>query len=64
MLEDVPSPIDLRLMSDAREWEATATAMRPWRAELWTDEPTEGKEQRASLKSMFPRDPGRLATSR
>jgi len=31
MISDVPSPIDLRLMSDASEWEATATEKRPWR---------------------------------
>src|SRR3984957_17273214 len=30
---DVPSPIDLRVMSDASEWEATAMEKRPWRAE-------------------------------
>ena len=32
---DVPSPIDLRLMSDASEWEATAMEKRPWRAECF-----------------------------
>ena len=35
MLEDVPSPIDLRVMSDAREWEAAAMAKRPWRTEFF-----------------------------
>lgn len=35
MIEDVPSPIDLRLMADAREWEATATLKRPWRREFF-----------------------------
>lgn len=35
MYKDVPSPIDLRLMSDAREWESTATVKRPWRAEFF-----------------------------
>ena len=35
MLNDVPSPIDLRLMSDAREWEETAMAKRPWRSEFF-----------------------------
>ena len=35
MFEDVPSPIDLRLMSDAREWEATAMVKRPWRTEFF-----------------------------
>jgi ubiquinone/menaquinone biosynthesis C-methylase UbiE len=32
---DVPSTIDLRLMSDASEWEATAMEKRPWRAEFF-----------------------------
>ena len=35
MMDDVPSPIDLRLMADAREWEATAMSKRPWRAEFF-----------------------------
>jgi SAM-dependent methyltransferase len=34
-IDDVPSPIDLRLMADAREWEATAFAKRPARAEFF-----------------------------
>lgn len=32
---DVPSPIDLRLMPDAREWERLAMRKRPWRAEFF-----------------------------
>lgn len=35
MIHDVPSPIDLRLMSDAREWEATALSKRPSRTEFF-----------------------------
>ena len=35
MLPDVPSSIDLRLMSDAREWEASAMSKRPWRTEFF-----------------------------
>lgn len=35
MIHNVPSPIDLRLMSDARKWEATAMSKRPWRAEFF-----------------------------
>jgi ubiquinone/menaquinone biosynthesis C-methylase UbiE len=35
IIPDVPSPIDLRLMSDASEWEATAMEKRPWRAEFF-----------------------------
>jgi SAM-dependent methyltransferase len=32
---DVPSPIDLRLKSDACEWEKTAFEKRPWRTEFF-----------------------------
>jgi SAM-dependent methyltransferase len=35
MLSDIPSPIDLRLMRDAREWEETAMSKRPWRTEFF-----------------------------
>jgi ubiquinone/menaquinone biosynthesis C-methylase UbiE len=35
MMSDVPSPIDLRQMCDALEWEATAMEKRPWRAEFF-----------------------------
>ncbi|WP_076592213.1 class I SAM-dependent methyltransferase [Herminiimonas arsenitoxidans] len=41
MLEDVPNPIDLRLMSDARAWEQSSMEKRPYRAEFFakfTDE--------------------------
>jgi SAM-dependent methyltransferase len=33
--DDVPSPIDLRLMNEAREWAATAMANRPWREQFF-----------------------------
>jgi SAM-dependent methyltransferase len=33
---DVPSPIDLRCMADAREWAETAMVKRPMRAEVFT----------------------------
>lgn len=36
MTTDVPSPVDLRLMRDAVEWESTALARRPWRPEFFT----------------------------
>lgn len=32
---DVPSPIDLRSPVDAAEWERTAMAKRPWRADMF-----------------------------
>ena len=35
MSTDVPSPIDLRLPHDAREWEQTAMSKRPWRVEFF-----------------------------
>ncbi len=35
MTLDVPSPIDLRLMADAREWESTALSKRPWRTDFF-----------------------------
>jgi SAM-dependent methyltransferase len=35
MSEEVPSPIDLRLAQDAREWEQSAMAKRPWRVEFF-----------------------------
>ncbi|SMC16988.1 Methyltransferase domain-containing protein [Andreprevotia lacus DSM 23236] len=33
--DDVPSPVDLRLMDDASEWAATAMVKRPWRCEFF-----------------------------
>ena len=35
IISDVPSPIDLRQLSDASEWAATAMEKRPWRAEFF-----------------------------
>ncbi|RYX80133.1 class I SAM-dependent methyltransferase [bacterium] len=35
MSDDVPSPIDLRSMPDAQEWESTAMQKRPWRTEFF-----------------------------
>ncbi|MEN3292410.1 MAG: hypothetical protein V7642_1663 [Burkholderiales bacterium] len=32
---DVPSPVDLRIMTDAREWAQTAMTKRPWRTEFF-----------------------------
>jgi SAM-dependent methyltransferase len=34
-IPDVPSPIDLRQMSDACEWERTAYEKRPWRTDFF-----------------------------
>jgi ubiquinone/menaquinone biosynthesis C-methylase UbiE len=35
MMDDVPSPIDLRCMPDALEWEQSAMSKRPWRTEVF-----------------------------
>lgn len=35
MLADVPSPIDLRSMDDARQWAESAMSKRPWRTEFF-----------------------------
>ena len=35
MLADVPSPIDLRRMEDARQWAESAMSKRPWRTEFF-----------------------------
>lgn len=37
MIHDIPSPIDLRLMSDAREWESTAMSKRPCRVDFFSE---------------------------
>jgi SAM-dependent methyltransferase len=37
MLEDIPSPIDLRLMPDALEWAQTATEKRPYREDIFAE---------------------------
>lgn len=34
-IQDVPSPIDLRLLPDAQEWEQSALSKRPWRTEFF-----------------------------
>uniref|UniRef100_UPI00402B28D9 class I SAM-dependent methyltransferase n=1 Tax=Methylomonas sp. PHL2-19 TaxID=3438878 RepID=UPI00402B28D9 len=36
MIEDVPSPIDLRLEEDARQWSELAMVRRPWRTEFFS----------------------------
>jgi SAM-dependent methyltransferase len=36
MIPDVPSPIDLRNMADAQEWEQSAMIKRPWRTEFFS----------------------------
>jgi SAM-dependent methyltransferase len=32
---DVPSPVDLRVMDDARQWEQSAMVKRPWRTDIF-----------------------------
>jgi SAM-dependent methyltransferase len=36
IIDDVPSPIDLRLMLDAQEWEQSAMLKRPWRVDFFS----------------------------
>lgn len=36
MIPDIPSPIDLRNMADAQEWEQSAMIKRPWRNEFFS----------------------------
>jgi SAM-dependent methyltransferase len=35
MFADIPSPIDLRRMQDARQWAESAMSKRPWRTEFF-----------------------------
>src|SRR5262245_25730252 len=35
MIDDIPSPIDLRRLPDAIEWERSALSKRPWRTEFF-----------------------------
>lgn len=35
MMKDVPSPIDLRILSDALEWQQSANIKRPWRQDFF-----------------------------
>ncbi|MGZ5885156.1 MAG: hypothetical protein ACXWJE_12400, partial [Burkholderiaceae bacterium] len=37
MLDDVPSPIDLRRMEDAQQWADSSMLKRPWRAEFFAE---------------------------
>jgi methylase of polypeptide subunit release factors len=53
MHQDVPSPIDLRLMSDASEWERTATEKRPWRAEFFEKFADELKELQPPIRRVL-----------
>src|ERR1700723_757955 len=64
MHQDVPSPIDLRSMSDASEWERTATEKRPWRAEFFEKFADELKTLRPSVQRVLDlgSGPGFLAT--
>ena len=34
-MNDVPSPIDLRLYEDALEWQEQANVKRPWRKDFF-----------------------------
>jgi ubiquinone/menaquinone biosynthesis C-methylase UbiE len=65
VISDVPSPIDLRLLSDASEWEATAMAKRPWRTEFFAKFADElaGIEPKATSVMELGSGPGFLAST-
>jgi ubiquinone/menaquinone biosynthesis C-methylase UbiE len=62
---DVPSPIDLRLLSDASEWEATAMEKRPWRTEFFAKfaDVLAGIEPKATRVLELGSGPGFLASA-
>jgi ubiquinone/menaquinone biosynthesis C-methylase UbiE len=53
MHQDVPSPIDLQLMSDASEWERTAMEKRPWRAEFFAKFADKLKERQPPVRRVL-----------
>ena len=50
---DVPSPIDLRLMSDACEWERTAFEKRPWRTDFFAMFVDQLKHRQSEVRSVL-----------
>jgi ubiquinone/menaquinone biosynthesis C-methylase UbiE len=50
---DVPSPIDLKQMDDAAEWERTATLKRPWRADFFDLVTAEIEKSDVQLQSVL-----------
>jgi ubiquinone/menaquinone biosynthesis C-methylase UbiE len=50
---DVPSPIDLRLMSDALEWERMAMRKRPWRMEFFSVFAEELRKQKPPVSRVL-----------
>jgi SAM-dependent methyltransferase len=61
---DVPSPVDLRLLSDASAWESTAMEKRPWRTEFFTKFADELKHRQPPARCVLElgSGPGFLAT--
>lgn len=53
MTTDVPSPIDLRRMGDALEWERTAPLKRPWRTEFFQRFSDEIASQKPSIVQVL-----------
>jgi ubiquinone/menaquinone biosynthesis C-methylase UbiE len=53
MIVDVPSPIDLRLMADAKEWEQTAIEKRPWRTAFFERFSAEAQSLSSSIKHVL-----------
>jgi SAM-dependent methyltransferase len=50
---DVPSPIDLKLMTDAREWEQTAMSKRPWRTAFFERFAAEAQSKSVPVKRVL-----------
>jgi ubiquinone/menaquinone biosynthesis C-methylase UbiE len=50
---DIPSPIDLRSMADALEWERTAMRKRPWRMEFFSMFAEELRKQKPPVSRVL-----------
>jgi ubiquinone/menaquinone biosynthesis C-methylase UbiE len=63
-IADVPSPVDLRLLSDASAWESTAMEKRPWRTEFFAKIAHELKHRQPPARRVLElgSGPGFLAT--
>lgn len=53
MIQDIPSPIDLRLMSDAQIWESLAMEVRPWRTEFFAAFAKEIKQHEPKVQRIL-----------
>lgn len=51
--DDVPSPVDLRAMHDALEWEQAAMVKRPWRSDIFERFVMEARYMQRPVKKML-----------